>query len=223
MASSNYFFEGDFSNFEHLISTIGKRKIIKKNSILQDVNMSPHHSYYIRSGMVKLSVSNEDGSERIIMFLGKGSIYPVIVSDRSTTMENYLEFTAITNLDVIRFPSLKIKELLAENREFVYASIEHYMKYTNLLLCRSLLNLYNDSTKNICTFLYLYKQNLEELSGDILNLSQEQIGKILGISRVQVSRVLSMLRNELIIKTNRNRIEILDYEKLRNLCSDVVE
>lgn len=223
MYASNYFFQDEFSQFENFICTVGKRKIIKKNSILQDVNITPHHSYYVKKGLIKLSVSNEEGAEKTLMFFGKGSIYPLIVSDKATAMENYLEFTAVTDLEVIRFPSLRIKELLAKNQEFVHVCIDHYAKYTNLLLCNSLLNLYNDSTKNTCTFLYLYKRNLSESGEDIISLTQEQIGKILGLSRVQVSRVLSMLRNDNIIETNRNRIKILDYDKLRSLCSDVVE
>lgn len=223
MSISNYFLGGHFSRFEESIKAIGKHKRIRKNTILQDANSSPHYSYYVISGMAKLSTINEDGLERIMFFLCPGSIYPLIIQDDPQSMENYLELSAITDLEVIRFPSSEVKDLLNRNNDFVYASVDHYVKYTNLLLCRELLNSYSDTTKYLSTFLYLYKQNVRDIDNTSINFTQEQISKILGISRVQVSRILGILRDKGIITTSRKSIDVIDMQKLLEQCSDVAK
>ena len=224
MSEINYFFTDDFLEAESKLQSIGKKKIIKKNTIISDINAHPHYSYYIKRGICKLNVLDENGSEKIMCFFGKGSLYPIIIYDQYKVLENYLEFSSITEVEAYRFPSVMIKELVSGNPDFAYACIDYYVRLSGLLLGRSLLNLYNNSTKSVCSFLYLfYNKNPADPSDEIIGLSQDDIGKILGLSRVQVSRVLSMLRNDNIIVTNRNNIEILDFEGLKTYCSDVVE
>ncbi|MGG7058939.1 helix-turn-helix domain-containing protein [Clostridium tertium] len=58
----------------------------------------------------------------------------------------------------------------------------------------------------------LFKENTIELN-------QEEIANLIGASRIQVARVLHLLRENKIIKTNRNSIKTLDMKKLSELCS----
>ncbi|MGG7212617.1 helix-turn-helix domain-containing protein [Clostridium nigeriense] len=58
----------------------------------------------------------------------------------------------------------------------------------------------------------LFKENTIELN-------QEEIANLIGASRIQVARVLHLLKENKIIKTNRNSIKILDVKKLSELCS----
>ena len=66
--------------------------------------------------------------------------------------------------------------------------------------------------------LYLLASN-ELFKDNIIELTQEEIASLIGASRIQVARVLHFLRENKIIKTNRNTIKILDMKKLSELCS----
>ena len=223
MLRSQFFFQDNFIQYEELIKANGGQNVLlRRKTIIEDVTASKHYAYLILQGIAKLSVINEDGLEQIMFFLSKGSIYPLILDDQQQTMEKYLVMSAVTDLEAIRFPANTLSRMMEIDSSIAYSIIQHYVRYTNLLLCRTLLNSYNDSEKCICSFLYLYKVCCESEKGKRNNLSQEQIGQMLGLSRVQVTRVLSNLRKEGIIKTARNSIEIMNMEGLMNRCSDVV-
>ena len=53
-----------------------------------------------------------------------------------------------------------------------------------------------------------------------LKMNKEEIANFIGIPRPSLSRELSKLRNEEIIKFDRNTITILDIEKLEEILFD---
>ena len=193
---------------------------MQKGTILHDAQAENKTSYYILDGIAALKIINESGLEQILFYLCKGSLYPINTIKTPLSMDGYLHVIAVTDLTVLTFPAGLLSKMIEESHGFAEAAIEHYVKYTNVLLCKILLHSYNDSTKCVCSFLYLH--HVYYVTNNIINLTQEQIGQLLGLSRVQVARVFSILREENIIETKRNNIIVLNPERLKIKCSDIV-
>lgn len=217
-----FFLENDFSKHIDLITKHSYSHMqIPKGTILHDAQNDGKTSYYINNGLASLNMINEEGTEQIMFFLGSGSIYPIDTLPVSLTMDEFLHFVAITDLDVYKFPSKDILKMTSESNDFTSSVIQHYNRYTNIMLCKVLFDSYNDSKKCVCSFLYLYKCYYK--SSFLPDLNQEEIAKLLGLSRIQVSRILSSLRNENIIDTGRNSILVKNANKLLELSSEIVK
>lgn len=208
------FVSDDFLPFVDLVTRFGTRTRVKKNTVLRDANGTHRTSYFILNGVARLSYINEEGTEGTFFFFGRGSIYPINNSEEMLTTENYLQFVSVTDLDVIRFPAQRIRAICSASPKFCLAVIDHYVRYTNVLITKQLLNSYNDSTQLISALLLLYVS--EKPDNDLVDLSQEDIAQITGLSRTQVTRVLAVLRNNNVIQTSRGQLQIIDIETLRN-------
>lgn len=222
MILPRFMIKGDFSPFEDLFfEQGGVETVIPKGVTLDDANAAlPRTTYYIKKGVAKLSIINETGAEHILFFMGQGSVYPINNLDDCFSMEVYVSMTALTDLEVISIFGENVEKMIAENGEFALAVTEHYMRYVNTLLTKILFNSYNDSTRCVPSFLYLYAASSPE---NMVDLTQEQIGQILSLSRPQVVRVLNKLRTLEIVATRRGKLKVLDMERLRELCVSVVD
>jgi len=131
----------NFTPFTDLIARYGTpNSRIKKDTVLHDANGPNRTSYYIRKGVAKLSYIDEEGTEGTLFLFGRGSIYPINLLEDMLTMENYPQLVSVTDLDVIQFPALRIREMCAASKEFNFAIINHYVRYVNILLTKLLLN-----------------------------------------------------------------------------------
>ncbi|WP_437773456.1 Crp/Fnr family transcriptional regulator [Arthrobacter sp. KNU40] len=206
----------DFAPFTELIKGYGTQMPkIKRDTVLHDANGAKRTSYFIQSGIARLSFINEEGTEGTLFFFGKGSIYPINIMEDKLSTENYLQLVSVTELDVIAFPARRVLDMCAASAEFNLAIINHYVRYVNVLLTKQLLNSYNDSTQLVSALLFLYVYEQPE-QNSLVDLTQEQIAQVTGLSRTQVTRVLKILRDDRVIETNRGRLQILDLEALRN-------
>lgn len=222
MILSRFYLYNDFSQFEDLVLRHSDyQRTFSKGEILRDATSSYRTSYYIRKGIAKLCVLNENGSENTLLFFGEGAIHPINCLHNNFLLEESLALVAVTDLEVIAFRSPRILEMTAEDNRMTAAIIEMFDKYSNMLETRIMLYANNDSVGTVSVFLYLYihyKPNRD----NIVNLTQEEIGQLVGISRMQVSRALKPLRDSGIIETHNSFIKILDEEELRTLCSKSV-
>lgn len=210
--------ENNFNMFEDTIKQIGGRvQHIPSGTVLYKATHVPRMSYYIRDGIAKLGFTNEQGLEQLLVLFGQGSMYPTNRFDSLQNIEKYLHLTAITDLDVITFPAKNITKLIMDNPEFSIHLMDYYNNYIHPLFCRCLLSSYRSSLISVSSFLYLYKSNKTQP-----NLTQENISQLLGISRMHVTRALTTLRNENIITTKRNYIEIIDIDRLKEYCSNII-
>lgn len=225
MIAPRFIFAKEFSAFADVISEHGGVPgLIRKGTIIQEANgVVPHTSFYIKKGIAKHCIINEDGSEHILFFFGSGSIYPITCLKDPLTMENYLHLVAITDLEILSFPTSRILEMNGSDNKMFEAVIDHYVRYVNILLYKLLMNTYNDSAKSVSSFLYLYSHHNQVPDGQSIDLTQEQIGQIIGLSRAQVTRILNALRTEGIIQTSHSKIKILDSARLRDYCPEIVD
>ena len=221
MILPRYYFEGDFQPFEDWIENCRLERIkIKKGNELK--YLSQRKSVYIKNGMVKLSISNEDGNESVVMFAGKGIIYPVTCLEEQFTIEQFISLKTIVDTEIIVFPKEKIIELIHISSEFSVAAINFYSKTVNSLLTKNILSGYENSEQSVCSFLYsyiMYNPN----NNNIVDFTQEEIANVAGISRMQVTRILGSLREKGIVKTVRGKVIVLEIEMLKENCAGIIK
>lgn len=222
MVLPHYFFQNEFCQYEELFRRYGGRdEKIKKRTVMYGATAQEHIIYYIKSGIAKYSLINEDGMETILFFFGPGSLYPIHCRDGMFSLENgYLYLTAVTDLDAIAISSDQLEDIIRENPDFAVDCIKHFNDFANSLLVRTLLNTCTDSLMVVSSFLFLYLYYYPDQE-NVVALTQDDVAKITGYSRVQVTRIIAQLKAEGIVETNRGQIKIVDIQKLKEYCSDI--
>lgn len=219
---SKFMSENHFSEYEEFFLSNGcgvQKK--KKGEVFFNIHSRNNNTaYYIKSGVAKFSILNEEGNENIIFFLGKGSIYPINYESYTFAMEKNLYLTSLTDIEIIPFNTNLLEQIFDEDRHFAKLFVQHAHFYVSTLYTKVLLSSYNSSLISVCTFLKLYHCDTSFSSLGIL--TQNDISQILGISRKQLVRILTGLRNDGIIRTSRNDIEVVDYDKLEAYCSNII-
>lgn len=224
MILPRFFFADEFTDFyDTIISYGGKAKRFAKGSILWDANNEKHTSYFIKSGIAKHIVANEEGNEAITFFLSNGSMFPFNCLNETFTLEPFMHLVAHTDLEVLALKQPDLIRLIHDNGDFACEIVNHFDRFTNMLISRNLLSSYNDSCLVICTFLYLLYHYNPTQDGVIINLTQEELHRMMGISRTTLTRIIKTLRDGGIIQTSREHIKIINMDKLKDMCSDLID
>jgi CRP-like cAMP-binding protein len=222
MLLPRYYFSDEFQDFEDEMKECGGKDMrFKKDSFLCPPGESLTDGYYIRKGLCKLSVSADNGSESLIAFFGEGSFFPLMTNEQDFSLEPYLFFYAVTDVDVIALPPEVQRALIRKDSDFAEASIDHYCRFCNLLLVRNLMSDSSDSLQKTAAFLYLYLYYMPD-EDNIVHLSQETVASMTGVTRVQIARVINQLKKDGIIATGREKIQILKPEELKSISPSLV-
>ncbi len=217
MLIPRYYFSNDYVAFyDALLKQPHTKRKIQKNTYLWKPGEFIQNIYYIESGICLTSATHEDGHQKILYFTSKGSLAPGFHNSQFK-IEKSITIKAITDMEVLEFSQKDIYNMYLTNPKFSAVAFENYAKLINLLIYETAHQEYNNSFLKLCNTLYLFSKN--HRSTNEIKLSQENIADILAINRVNVAKCLSRLRDEGIIIPHRNWIEIIDFKKLENYCS----
>ncbi|MDO5294706.1 MAG: Crp/Fnr family transcriptional regulator [bacterium] len=214
-----YYFEHDFSKFETLIQAYDiKEKSYSAKQLVSSQNETLRYGYFIKSGVLKLSIGHECGNEKTLALFGPGSIFPIGVNEHHYTMEYAMSEEAFTDLLVYEFEYMELKKIALKHPEFSLRMLEHYCDFTSFLFYEisSLSN--EQSFLKICNLIYaLSKTGL--YSDNFIPMTQYEIASFSGFSKIQVARVYQQLKEQQVIETKRNGFYIINLSLLQSLCS----
>lgn len=219
MIKPRYYFSEDFRKYEAALRSI-KHTVehYHKGDILCDVDSSFEKIYFILAGTLRLSVLHDSGHEKIISFYGPGTIQPYYYPIQFQ-LEKSLIYTAMNDVEVLVFKNKDIGEFSKHDNIFTTSLLEGMVKLVNILICDMSSSLYDKSLIKICNFLYSY-YTAQNRKDNAVELSQDELASVVGMNRINTSKYLKTLRDQGIIKTERNKITILNLPKLYELCSD---
>jgi CRP/FNR family transcriptional regulator len=173
------------------------------------------HIIYVRKGFVKLYMENE-GEITILSiakpgtFIGIQALYGEAVFPFSAEAMSDTEI-CLKDIGVFR-------QLVIENPEFAKGIIE----ILNANLVQSYKRMFSLSTKQIdvrFSELLLYMSNVMYDSNPFqLTISRKEIAGLVSTSAESVSRLFSDFKARGIIKSEGQTVEILDADKLQNIC-----
>lgn len=219
MLLTRYFFVGEFRYLLPVFMRYPHSTVtFCKDDYLSKPGDSFSKVYYITDGLARLSVLHDSGEDKIFGFWGHDSMYPIICKEQKFSLEYSILIKALTEVKAIAFSVETFKQILAENPEITYEVVDHYCRYSNLLLFHATTQSYENIATRICNLLYLYLYYVPNHK-NCVDLSQQDIASLIGTSRVCVSRELALLKQDGLIRTSRGKVYVLDYDGIERKSS----
>ena len=129
---------------------------------------------------------------------------------------DFFMITAITDIKTIRIRPKDFYQALKENPDLSITMLDYVIMHSNLFMHESVTLSYDSAFVKTCNIVYMYIHYLNKVG---INLTQAEIGEMIGETRLEVARSLKKLRDQGIIKTSKNCIEVLDPEVLKLNCN----
>lgn len=213
-----YYFSNDFAIFENYFSKIEhlKRRYEKKE-LIKAVGEPMEEMYYILNGTMAASFLHETGHVKAFSFYGKGYLAPLYFPG-DLNMLRFMAFTAVSALEVYVFNRRKFEQYVNSSPDLNVAMYDAYIKLVSLLVQENANQIFCTGMQKICNFFYIYLENTKDNDNSIY-LSQNEIGEFVSLNLANVSKYLKILRDEDVIKTLRNKIIVLNLQKLKEYCS----
>lgn len=218
----DFYTAGEFGEFESLFKANSfPLRQVKRGQVLTTLGAINNTSYFIKKGIIRFSLLNENGKEKTVSLWGPGEIFPIGVKVHHHKMDYEMVLTAFSKLEIYQFSYLQLRELASQNAPLAMRLLESDCDFISYLFYMSTSLAFSPVLTRICDVLYLYipekNRNLKE--AELKNLSQEQLAAFVGASKPEVERALRYLRKEELIQTGRNHIFIPDVQNLLAHCS----
>lgn len=167
------------------------------------------HIGVIRQGLVKMSVVSADGRERILSFLGRGSVFGEVTALAGGRVPRCLQTSAVTPTEVWLFSRQELLQLLTEHPPLMQMLIRSVAvkeaALINQVTCAAF-----ETTEGLVTEVLLH---LSERGSSVVT-THEQIAAMIGRNRVTVSQALKRLRTQGAIVQRKGRIIVRDRDNL---------
>jgi len=196
----------------------GQIKYYPKNYTIVSTSTVVDRLYYILEGKVKYSLLDQEGNEKILAILGKGSLFG----------EGPLLANAPTNISAVATSGCKVCELTLEqvvksitNCPELAIEIIKSMSYKIKILIDQVEDIsFKCPLARIANLIYKLATNygIDTEKGIKLqpNFTHQELANLVGCSRVSVSRALNTLKSEGLIDYSRCCIIVKQLEKLKD-------
>jgi CRP/FNR family transcriptional regulator len=205
---------------EKLEAIVKRSSPLQKGEVLFRAGDKFRGIYAVRSGLVKVFATDDDGEEQIIGFFLPGEMLGL---DAIETQIHACNAVALETSSYCAIPFLELSEVCKDipelqNQLFRIMSRELSVENQMLLTLGK-----KNSEEKVATFLLTISTRYHDLGFSAnefkLTMSRQEIGNYLGITFETVSRVIGRLQRNGIIKVNRKAIKILDMVALKNLVT----
>lgn len=206
------------NEFEDLILRYeAGKKIFPKGAYLTQYGVINNTAYYIKKGLIHLSLGHEQG-KKSLNFFGPGTIFPVGVEVHEFRIEYEMILQALTDTEVYQIPYPTLRKIAEENGTFAGELLRENCDFIGYLFFDTINQTFEPCLARICDILYLYLTKVHPLKMQV-PLTQAELASIAGASQAQMERSIKMLRKEEILDTSRKRITILNPQKLLAHCT----
>ena len=205
---------------EKLESIVKRSSALQKGEVLYREGDEFRGIYAVRSGLVKVFATADDGEEQIVGFFLPGEMLGL---DAIETQVHACSAVALETSSYCSVPFSELSEVCKEipelqNQLFRIMSRELSSENQMLLTLGK-----KNSEEKVATFLLTISTRFHLLGYSAnefkLTMSRQEIGNYLGITFETVSRVFGRLQRNGIINVNRKVIKIIDMTALKNLVS----
>lgn len=194
---------------------LGKMLTYAPKSIIPSYHIDNFFSgiYYIKKGHVRLSHIAANGQEKVMFYMGHGTLFNEISMLQERTISL---LTCIEPTEIIFFPKNRLNEDFIRCHPDLILNLLDSMSFKTITFYTQLggLQAY-DTFTNVCRT--LYSMHLFNRVGDKIMppLTKQELATYLGVHRSSLHRSLFRLQNERIMGTySRKELEIYDLERL---------
>ena len=217
---------GALTDFLHDVEQTGKiqlasdeREIVNysKKVNMYAENQRPRAVYYVVSGKVKISRTNDDGKEFITSIHGPGEYFGYLPILEDTNYQDQAQ--ALEESALMLIPRGDFLQLISNDMQIAQTFIK-IITQNIVEKEESLLNLaYSSLRRKVAYGLIqlLEKYKVEEGNQTVLNLSRENMAQSIGIATESLIRTLGDFKDEKLIDIQNGKVSIIVEIKLRNL------
>lgn len=196
------------------ISSIFKeqeRKYPKKQILLYQAEQTSS-VFRIKSGFVKVYDINSEGTEKLLLILGPGDIYPLVWTfGESDSLLYFYESMTDTEIQVISRKSLM--ENIDHDHQLTKELLKYFVGYTKQLMLRiECLEATNAQHKVAQVLQYLAssygKKNSNKLVDISVPVTHQDMANMAGLSRETASIQVKDLESKKILKQERGSLQV---------------
>lgn len=196
-------------------------KTYKSNSILFQENENLSFVYIVKTGRIRLTISNYDGDEKHLMIAEKGCI----IGENSCLLNapSVVAATSIVETAVYQIPKNEFLNCIYQNPS-INKTIIDIISIKNAIFTQQILELsFSNSKEKVAKTLYdlvnLYGIKYNDKYRIDLKFTHQDVAHLINTSRVTVSKNFSCLLKEKIIEREDGYIVISNLEKLKSLSN----
>lgn len=195
--------------FEFLLPNL-ERKILAPGNMLYQAGDPVGYVYFPNTGMVSLLSVTEQGQAVEVGFTGFEGIIgtPILVG------HNEMPYQALTQaeVDCLRVDAQTAIKLFKQCGVFHDIVLRYLAVIVKQLAQTCICNNMHKIEARLCRWLTI----MVDRSGNRhLRLTQEFLAHMLGVQRTSIGMIANSMQAKGIIKYKRGRIEVIDYEKMR--------
>ena len=180
---------------------LSTKHILKKDEIIRGDGNIFHGFYYIKNGCIRLSSSDLNGNEAILMYITEGNIFGESAFFNKVAV--YVEFSAVENSEIYFFNESTINNKILPQNNLLKDNLLEYMSYkVGVLLHRQTEFLTDNQFGKVCRFLYNMGQFYLFKNEFPIKISQKEIALLLGMHRGTFSKCLAKLKKDNICQWN---------------------
>ena len=172
-----------------------------------------NHVFYITRGEVKTYKVNEDGKELITELFSDNSFFGFT---SFLTHKPYSENAeAIKETEVIKLEKVELLSLIKSNPQLGLNFIDLLSNDLDAVK-EHLMHLAYDSVRKKTADAIL-QLTPGSKKAKVVRISRSDLASMIGIAKETLTRTLTDFKDEKLIRTNRNTIQVLNSEKLKNI------
>ncbi len=206
------FFQNVSSN--EIMSLCGSRieKNYNKGDFIIEQGKPIHEFIYLKSGLVKLFITNRDDKEQILSF-AKPFDFVSLLSVFSQNSYNY-SVMAIEESTTCNLSINDVKKIILNNGLFAMSILEKMSTVSDAVIKESLEIRKRNLRGRIAYVLLHFRDDIYNNDYFELPVSRKEIAEYIGMTTENVIRALTEFRKDGIIKIFGKAIEIVEYKKL---------
>ncbi len=170
---------------------------------------------YMKEGLVKLHMNDEDGHDHIISF-GKPMDF-VNVHNVFSEKKNGFSVTAIEDTVICIFELKIIEELIANNGKFAMSIIRQISNSSDRIISNSMNIIKKNVFGKLAHILLFFADHVYFKDEYQLPISRKEMALYTGLSIETIIRAISELRQDGVIKIYGKRVEIIDKKGLKDI------
>lgn len=203
---------------KQLLETAGNRSIlVEKGDVIINEGERPEHVYLIEKGWACRYKLLENGDNHIMAFLIPGDLCDVHI----TILEKMdHSIRALTPVTMRKFPADEIRNIM-ENYPRLARALFWSTLVDEAVLREWLVNIGTRSAEarlaHVFCEMLIRSRIAGSAEGDEMEfpLTQAELSESMGLTQVHINRVLQKLRHEGLVKLEKKRLTILDWDRLK--------
>lgn len=217
-ASFGFVLEDNLAAYRTLILSHSRSPVsIPRGAVVSSGGQPSPCVYFLLDGLVKISVFSLFGSERILGYHKRNTLF---VMDGLRREEGVIvTATALTRLQAVRLTLEDLTALFRQDTRFAADTVLYYSDVLKLMCYDAESQSSNDVRTRLANFMLLFMQSGDYRTLGYLPFSQAELASAVGASRIQIARVCGALKQEGVIRVGKRQLRVLDPERLRQSAS----